>query len=180
MAKNSYAFFAIGVLVLGIILLCLFLRTTEGFATAPTVTHSIYLMMPEKGLPTLVSDAGLAVTPAIEKCTISYGKKTYTLQDYSVHAFGTNCTDKTIPRDKNGNCWYKVTIPGTAISVTTTDGKKAIGANGLLTGKQAPQAGIVVDGLSRANVGSPATANLPSIPTDKTKLANLRIDLSLA
>ena len=41
MAKNSYAFFAIGVLVLGIILLCLFLRTTEGFATAPAVTHSI-------------------------------------------------------------------------------------------------------------------------------------------
>jgi len=190
MAKNSYAYLAIGVLVLGIILLCLFLRSTEGFAPAPKVTHSIYLMMPNKGNSLLVDGAGLAVTPPTDKTTnliVSYGKKQYTLDDYVIYAYGKNCSPvKADPRkfapikNKTGDCWYNITIPGTQIKVLTPDGSKALGANGALTGKQMPQTGIIISALSRANCGNPVTTGLPSLPNDKTKLANIRIDLSLS
>lgn len=183
--KNSMrAFFAIGALVLGIIVLCLFLRYTEPFVTAPAVTHSVYLYLPAAGAAQLVDGAGLTITTAIDKCNISYGKKTYSLQDFNMHAFGSNCIDKKIPRDKNGNCWFNVTVPGTRIKVLTNDEKSTLAANGLLMAKQVAQPGITVTGLSRANCGNPVTdkTKLPNLETDKTKppkLANIRMDLSL-
>ena len=184
--KNSMRdFFGIGALVLGIILLCLFLRYTEPFANAPpAVTHSVYLYLPSSGAAQLVDGAGLTVATVTDKCKISYGTKTYSLQDFNMYAFGSNCIDKTIPRDKNGNCWFKVTVPGTLIKVLTYDEKTTLAANGLLTAKPVAQPGITVTGLSRANCGNPVTdkTKLINLETDKTKPAknpNIRIDLSL-
>ena len=189
MKQSLRVYLAIAALLLGIVLLYLLLRYEEGFA-APAVTHSIYLNMPEKGNPTLVDGAGLSVTPPTNtttNLTVSYGKQKYTLNDYVVYAYGKNCSPvKADPRqfvplkNKTGDCWYNVTIPGTQIKVLTPDGSKAIGADGAITGKQVPQTGIVVSALSRANCGNPVTTELPGLPNDKTKQANIRIDLSLS
>ena len=174
MAKHSMrGFYVIGALVLGIILLYIVISNAEPFQNN---TKSIYLYMPATGNATVVDAAGLMVTPSTNKIVISYGSKTYTLANYDVYAYGRNCIDQ-IAKDKNGNCWYKVTVPGNAVTLSNYDGKATIGAKsnaGLLTIKQKAEKGLTLTQFSRANCSNPET-NKAILPNK----ANIRIDLIL-
>jgi hypothetical protein len=174
MAKHSIrGYYALGALVLGIILLYIVIRNVEPFEDNK---KSIYLYMPATGNATVVDAAGLTVTPSTNKIVISYGSNKYTLANYDVHAYGRNCTDQKA-KDKNGNCWYKVTVPGNPVTVSNYEGTAAIGAKsnaGLLTIKQKAEKGLTVTQFSRANCSNPETS------TDKLpNKANIRIDLTL-
>ena len=174
MVKHSMrGFYALGAIILCIILLYVIIRTVEPFEDNK---KSIYLYMPATGNATVVDAAGLSVTPTTNKCTVSYGSKTYTLNDYNIFAYGKNCTDQKA-KDKNGNCWYKVTVPGNPVTVSNDTGSSVIGAKsnaGLLTTKQKAEKGLTITQFSRANCSNPET-NTGILPNK----ANIRIDLIL-
>ena len=174
MAKHSMrGFYALGALVLCIVLLYVVMRNVEPFTNNK---KSIFLYMPATGNARVVDAAGLSVTPTTNKITISYGSKTYTMANYDIFAYGKNCTDQKA-KDKNGYCWYKVTVPGNPVTLSNYDGNAAIGAKskaGLLTIKQKAEKGLTITQFSRVNCGYPET-NTAILPNK----ANIRIDLML-
>lgn len=174
MAKHSMrGFYALGALVLCIVLLYVVIRNNEPFAD---MKKRIFLYMPATGNATVVDAAGLSVTPTTNKITISYGSKTYTMANYDIFAYGKNCRDQKA-KDKNGNCWYTVSVPGNPVTVSNHTGSSVIGAKsnaGLLRTKQKAEKGITITQFSRANCSNPET-NTAILPNK----ANIRIDLTL-
>ena len=175
-------YYALGALLLGIVLLYLYTNNNEPFTTK----KSIYLYRPAgNSVPaTIKNNAGLNViidNKNPTKIIILYGSKTYTLNDYDIFVYsrgGKNCENK---KDTNGNCWDKVTNVLTLSNyqenpklLPTVIGTKT--NNGILTRKQKPEKGLTITNFSASNLGLFETNNAK---LQSNNGANIRIDLML-
>jgi len=137
--------YALGVLVVGIVLMYFLITTTEGFATpTPTpllssvpggTTASIYILMPNEKTFKIVapkkvhemidfSKTKMMDEPKNFNMLLITLKGNYTVHDFVLSGFGTNnCTSTT--KNKDGKCWGlgDVDAGATLPSLSTLDNK---------------------------------------------------------
>lgn len=106
---------ALGLLVVGIVLLCLYTYNVEPFLPAPpmmkgTAITSIYLYLDKSGNLSFISsnNSKVKASASTNKCTITLPPNS-TLQDYGIYTYqtGSNCNSAkySFPKDSANNCW---------------------------------------------------------------------------
>jgi len=186
-------YYALGLLVAGIVLLYLFIQNVEPFLPAPPPLKGdnikkVYFNMNNNGVLSYIKkDSDLTATVATNQITITLptGAK---LIDYGIYAYGTgsNCNNKyTFEKDSKSNCWY---IISSGIQVTANIGNNSkstlssttIGEAANVNLLKNPQPIIkdnklVITGIKKASAGY-TTSNTRNYENT----ANIRIDLSIA
>lgn len=182
---------ALGLLVVGIILLCLYTYNVEPFLPAPpmmkgTAITSIYLYLDKSGNLSFISsnNSKVKASASTNKCTITLPPNS-TLQDYGIYTYqtGSNCNSAkySFPKDSANNCWI-IASAGITLSanINNTSGNISSTIHPATQKFKTPQKitknTLTVGGLSTGNLAITSKSPMFSV---NGKKANVRIDLSL-
>ena len=190
--RNMRTLYALGALVVGIVVLCLFVKHYESFVPGPAPTllgsniSSIFLRLDSNNKLTLISSTNTKISTTISTNEIKINvPKNTTLNDYGIYAYGTGgqCTTAAyaFSLDNTQNCWY---LASSGITLSTIiknlDSNIASSYTKEIQPNKVPVSitnGVIsVKGVNIANTG--ITSRTPMLTT--TSVPNIRIVLSLS
>ena len=190
--QNMRTFYALSALVVGIVVLCLFVKHYESFVPGPAPTllgsniSSIFLRLDSNNKLTFVSSTttNISTTLSTNEIKINVPKNT-TLNDYGIYVYGTGgqCTTTSyaFSLDNTKNCWY---LASNGITLSTViknlDSNIASSYTKQIQPNKVPVSianGVIsIKGVNIANTG--ITSKTPQL-TNVT-IPNIRIVLSLS
>jgi hypothetical protein len=190
--KSMRTFYALSALVVGIVLLCLFVKHYEPFVPGPAPKlqginiSSIFLRLDSNNKLTFVSSTNKNISTTISTNEIKVNvPKNTTLNDYGIYSYGTGgqCTTTTyaFSLDSTQNCWYLASNGVTlSTSIKNVDSNIASSYTKQIQPNKVPVSianGVIsIKGVNIANTG--ITSKTPQL-TNIT-IPNVRIDLSLS